>query len=248
MSTYHVYCDESSTDKGHQYMVFGGVMLRQSTAHSLRESISRWKVTNGLHSEIKWTSTDHTRLERYKEFATGIVRYAERGDLRIKAIVIDQSKIDYKRYHDNDKDLGYYKFLYQYVLHCFAKHLDSHDKLVVYLDQRFSKYKLTDLKAILNNGVRKLNEWDRSVQVVRNVEARDSKQCHFIQAADLVAGAVACHNNKSIDPNSARGKSKQALMEHIMEESGVSDFRFSSPLSIGHFGVWHFRPRTKNAP
>lgn len=241
---YQVYCDESRQTKD-RYMVFGGIVLNAQHHELIHQEINEWRETSGMFSELKWTKVSKGKLNEYQELVDLLFRFISEGTLSFKSVVFDTWQIDYGKYHNGDKDLGYYKFMYQFLLHSFArKHIACEsDRLLIYLDQRTSSYSLNDFKSVLNNGVRK---WCRiNTDAVRAVEARDSKQADLIQMADIVMGAIGYVMNDSHSIPTA-SQAKVHLSHYLAEKSGLGSLKEKTPRKRKDFEIWHFQFTGKN--
>lgn len=99
-----------------------------------------------------------------------------------KAIVVDTDKINFE-YHQNNSDIGFYKFYYQVLVHKMNSASNFHN-YYVYVDDKTNKvYKpLPLLKEVLNNAIYNGN--------VKLIEPRDSYENIFIQYADVLIGLV----------------------------------------------------------
>lgn len=249
METWHIYIDESCTsERKLKYMVFGGVMMRASVANELRQSITNWRSKEQFWEEIKYTKTDNLRLPVFKQFVDGMIGHSRRSRIEFRSMVVEKSTINAREHFNGDQNECYYSLMYNHVFHCFAKNLCHDDRLLIYLDQRFTKYKLSRLKLILNRGLRKELGLSHQVDVVRSLECRDSKKCDFVQMADIVAGTVALHHNQMGDRFSKRGIAKLRLADHLSQLAGFNSLCLNTPPSIRHFGVWQFRFNQQKTP
>jgi len=186
-----IYCDESrlefleSADDG--FMVIGSLWLEREKRDTLKNKIKALKDTHHYTVEIKWTKISYKMLDFYKEL---VDLFAEYEDFHFfKAIVVDTAKINFE-YHQNNSDIGFYKFYYQVLIHKMNT-ATQHNEYYVYIDNKTNKiYKpLTMLKGYLN---RILYSGE-----VKLVEPRDSFENLFIQYVDILIGLVSYGYNTS---------------------------------------------------
>ncbi|MDH4157489.1 MAG: DUF3800 domain-containing protein, partial [candidate division Zixibacteria bacterium] len=111
MSKFIVYCDESShTDpQKRNFFAIGSLWIPWEAKPTVNQEIKRIKVDNGLRGEMKWKNVSDLY---FKPYADIVDYFFANHDLRFRAILVDQWKVKYSKYHDGDKELGFYKFYY----------------------------------------------------------------------------------------------------------------------------------------
>ena len=179
-----IYCDESrlefleSQDNG--FMVIGSLWLNREKRDMVKNRIKELKRKHNFTVEIKWTKISYKMLDFYKELIDVFVEIEEFHFF--KAIVVDTSKINFE-YHQNNSDIGFYKFYYQVLVHKMNSASQSHN-YYIYVDDKTNKvYKpLPLLKKILNNAIYNGN--------IKLIEPRDSYENIFIQYVDVLIGLV----------------------------------------------------------
>jgi hypothetical protein len=226
-------------------MVFGAISICTDNENAFKTVMAGWRKTRKMFHEIKWIKVHRSKLAEHKTLLSEWMWLArEKGVFRFRAIVLDATRIDYRAFHGNDRELGFYKFFYVFLLHSFGG-LVKRDKarLHIRFDQRDSRYKLPVIKRILNNGFRK--EYRCTVDSVSSVEAVDSHQADLIQIADLFMGAIGYQFNGLHLLPDARD-AKIALCEHIA--SMVDAPNLTAPINKPYFSVWQFQFEEKAAP
>ena len=149
----HIYCDESR-QTADRYMVIGGLILDRTNEQRFAEAMALYRQSQNMLSEIKWTKVSAQKLREYRALID--LFFSVNRVIHFKAIVVDTREIDYRRYDKGDTELGFYKLMYQFLLHSFGAHLKSTDRCLIFLDRRTTgRYKLSTLCAVLNNGLRK---------------------------------------------------------------------------------------------
>lgn len=186
-----IYCDESRLEflesKDDGFMVIGSLWLKREERDDLKNKIKALKEKHNFSVEIKWTKISYKMFDFYKELVDLFVDMKEFHFF--KAIVVDTSKVNFE-YHQNNSDIGFYKFYYQVLVHKMntASH---HNDYYVYVDDKTNKvYKpLPLLKKVLNNAIYAGN--------VKLIEPRDSFENLFIQYVDVLIGIVSYGYNTS---------------------------------------------------
>ncbi len=179
-----IYCDESRlellTSKKDGFMVIGSLWLERDKRELFKNRIKEAKKRHGFNVEIKWTKISYKMLDFYKELIDIFAEYEEFHFFR--AIVVDTCKINFE-YHQNNHDIGFYKFYYQMLVHKMNT-ASLHHEYYVYVDDKTNKvYKpLPLLKKVLNNAI-----YAGSVKLI---EPRNSRENLFIQYVDVFIGLV----------------------------------------------------------
>lgn len=239
MAIWHLYCDESGTNSN--YLVLGGVLLKSEDAQDLVSRIDQWRALNNISGEVSWKKTAPQSLERHKQFAQGTLRHARDGRLAFRSAVFNRR--DNELFRGVKRAERYEKLLYQFLLHCFALRIPVGDSLAIFPDHQFLPGPPGDMAERLN--YRLHSKHGGNAHCVQRIEPTDSKKCHFIQMADLLAGVIAAANNQDFDPLSNRGAPKRELIDHVAGLSGHFDFSESTPKNRLDFKVWHFVPHKK---
>lgn len=186
-----IYCDESRLElldgNKNGYMVIGGLWLIREERKKLKSDIKALKQKYSFNVEIKWTKISNKMLPFYKELIDLFVNMQEFHFF--KAIAVDTSKVNFE-YHQNNTDIGFYKFYYQMLVHKM-KTASKHHKYYIYVDDKTNKvYKpLPLLQKILNNSI-------YSGQV-KLIEPKYSHENLFLQYVDVLIGLVSYGYNIS---------------------------------------------------
>lgn len=179
-----IYCDESRLEflesQENGFMVIGSLWLPRDTREDLKEQIKALKSRHQFNVEIKWTKISYKMLDFYKELLDLFVNYQEFHFF--KAIVVDTQKINFE-YHQNNSDIGFYKFYYQVLVHKMNT-ATRHNDYYIYVDDKTNKvYKpLPLLKKILNNAI--------YTGEVKLIEPKQSFENLFLQYVDVLIGLV----------------------------------------------------------
>ncbi|NLE37223.1 MAG: DUF3800 domain-containing protein [Pirellulaceae bacterium] len=243
----HVYCDESRQTQD-RFMVFGGLVVHASAVEAFNKAMALWRDAHSMHAELKWTKVSGKKLAEYRSLVDLFFSLAGKNQLHFKSVVFDTTQIDYRTYHKGDKELGFYKFFYQFLLHCFGRYgVEYNARMIVHFDQRQTKQKLSTFCVILNRGIRKKFKCDRDV--VRSVQAVDSKRCELMQVADVLMGAIGYQNN-DCDRRLGARQAKIDLADYIATKANLMTLKQNTPWKMRHFGIWQFQftQRKKKTP
>jgi len=218
-------------------MVFGGIILRHSVHGPFNEAMGLWRESHKMMSELKWTKVSNQKLSEYKSLVD--IFFSVARSLWFRSVVFDTSQIDYTGYHKGDRELGFYKFFYQFLLHDFGRYATTDDvRMLVHFDRRITKFKFSALHVILNRGIRK--KYGRRIDVVRSIDAVDSKRSNVLQVADVLMGAVGYHwNDCHLRPGARRAKVE--LADYIARKVNLLSLKEKTPRGMTYFGIWPFR-------
>jgi hypothetical protein len=244
---YHVYCDETCTDKGQTYMAFGGLMLSASIAASLKSKITQWRLATGVAKELKWRRVSAHMLDHYQSIAKSTFQHIHKKRIAFRSLVILKSSLDYKTHHGGDKELGYHKFMYQLLFHTHCRLMSGGDTMTVFLDDHQTTYDLRDLRDVLNTALCAKRRFPSGA--IKRVEAISSKSSDFMQINDILLGAVGFHCNDRV--GAAGGcPAKTALAKAIATYAGLPDLKTKTPNGMTHFGVWpiEFKKKKRHSP
>lgn len=237
-----VYVDESCADGRNRYLIHGALFLRGEQISPLRAAIDATVAGSGLADEVKWSGI--TRAKRAREIAVadhyfdGAADRSLANGRRFQCLVVDQHRLDVRGYHDGDRDVCFYKCLYNLLLKRIAEYALPGEDVHVVLDQRSTlRYDLADLLAVLNNAM--LRDLGDLAPSVRTVTYRDSQTCRLLQLSDLLTGAVGFHQN-GMHLRPGASEHKRAVAEHISAKARLASLQIENCWSK-HMGIWTLR-------
>lgn len=218
---FNIYCDESSIDNpNHQTMVIGALFIDRKIVPEVKEGIKEIRNKYKINGELKWVKTSKMILPFYQELFTYIFSF-DSEKVTFRCISVDKSKINYEKYHQQDRDLAFYKFYYQLL----KRRMRDDAEQYLFLDFRPSKNK---------NSVRRLGEFlSMFSKGIKHIQAYPSDQNVFIQIADILTGAVAHSFNSK-----TTSKNKDGLMEIIAKSVGKKTLKFCSPFWEERFNIF----------
>ena len=200
MQKVEIYCDESrpdlfTTEKQYdKFLLIGGLKFLSNERNSIKSAINEIRNKYKLFTEFKWKKVSFAKLEFYKELVDLFFEFGDR--LRFRCIVIEVAKIDLERYHDNDAELGFYKFYY-YLLNNWIID-DNYYRIFTDLKTNREKNRLLNLCTCLNNS--------NLFSIINSIQALPSREVDILQLADLILGLTGARLNNSLSENSAKSE------------------------------------------
>jgi hypothetical protein len=237
---YHIYCDESRQTKD-RYMVLGGLILDAENVAEFHATMAKFRRECRMFAELKWGKVSSMKLEEYRRFIDYFFALNDTEHVHFHSLIIDTSQLDHHAYNQGDKELGFYKFYYQLLLHSFGRKYcrkGENNRFIVHLDYRNTHYKLGTLKTVLNNGMKKKLGIDTAP--FRAVEPRDSKESELMQIADILLGAVGYQKN-GYNLLAGVKAAKIELADYIAKKAGLPNLMDTSPWGMSRFTIWNFR-------
>lgn len=221
---FDVYCDESHPDllisqkSNARFIVIGSLWVEKESRKFLRNEINELKKQYLVGGEIKWGKVSPSRLEFYKRLISWF--FNKGHSLRFRAIVIERKKINLLTYHDNDQELGFYKFYYQ-LLHHWITDFNCY---YIFCDFKVNRKKdrLHTLKQCLIN-----SNLSASVPLVQAVRSSESV---LIQMTDLLTGLVSARYNQSCLPGSSKDILLQKCEDYLkkpISATGAQENKFN---------------------
>ena len=232
---YNLYCDESNhlfSNDG-SYMIIGSLSCPKNKVKKINKYLTHlketYKIDNNMISnneELKWNKVGKKNLELYLD----VIKYFfSNDDLRYRAIVINKSLINNKKYNQTDDEF-YHKMYYVMLQHIISpgntfniypdiKDTNSYHNHQILLDILRKKFRDT------NNKTLKKNQPIRSHQVM------------LLQLTDILTGALGYYyRNLNTSPN------KLKVIEEIKEVYPYN-LNDSTPFNYSKFNVLIWRSK-----
>lgn len=208
---YVVYCDESRQGNilANPYMAIGGIWVPRAEKKRLTSELNSLKKQVGLRAEAKWQKVTSSHLEGYKAL---IDFFYSNEDLRFRTIVVEQAKVNVAQYHDNDEELGFYKFYYEMLV----KWVETGNEYLILLDYKTNKGadRYTKLAQVLRRSV-------AQNAVISDLTITNSAETPLCQLCDIFTGAIAASWSDGIQPGSA----KFELARYIAKKSNLTSLK-----------------------
>lgn len=195
---FDVYCDESRPDllsSGNpqaKYMLIGSLWLPSGCREQYKKEIHHLRDNHKIGGEFKWQKVSPSKINFYKELIGWF--FEQKEQLRYRCIVVEHKQVDLKLYHNNDQELGFYKFYYQLLRHWIF----DFNEYYFFVDYKANRNHnvLSDLKRCLG--------YSNLSSAVKQVQAVHSRESVLIQLCDVLTGLAAYRLNDAIRPGSAK--------------------------------------------
>jgi hypothetical protein len=228
---FEVYCDESRQDalyaKGavqDKYFLLGSTWLPASLRAAIKDKIGQLRLVEGVHGEIKWRKVSPANEEFYKRLIDVFIGFGT--ELRFRCIAVDVEKVDLLKYHDGDRELGFYKFYYQMLHHW----IDDFNEYAIYCDLKTNRSptRLQELRRYL-----RLSNLSSEIPIVQAIPSHESS---LLGLTDVLLGAAGTRLNDSVSGTSA----KERVISYLEQRLGVTRIQHT-PKAVQKFNVFHIR-------
>jgi len=226
---FEVYCDESMPDlftsrnRRGRYLMIGSLWLPSDLRREIKEKIHRLRESHNTWGEIKWSRVSPSRLPFYLDLIDLFESYGM--DLRFRCIAVDSKQVD-MRWHDNDEELGFYKFYYQMLHHWIL----DFNEYRIFCDTKTNR--VPERLATLRRCLASANLSSR----IHSLQALPSRQVALIQLCDLLLGAASSRMNASL----RQGSAKEALVKRLESHLGIAKL-CPTPRDAEKFNVFQIR-------
>lgn len=229
-STYNIYCDESRVEnKDYDLMAIGALIIPRHKKDEITAFLKSLFTQHKFTHELKWVKV----RDNYERFYEALIGYfLENPDIQFRSIVVDRTKLDYKKFHDSDEELAFFKF---YYLLLKAKLLNE-TNYYIFLDKKPTrdKNRARALHSVLNSYVL-VNKYKCNIV---HLQAYDSKENILIQFSDFLTGLISHDCNRGIEDNI-----KGRLITYLAKHSGKEGLCQTTPLAEGKFNVFCWEPK-----
>ncbi len=226
MIEYNVYCDESChlEHDNHDFMVIGAVYCPKEKVGEINFRLKQIKKDFGLSAtqEIKWSKLSKSNYNVVKDM---IYKFFDDDDLHFRVIIIDKTKLDFKKHKNQNYSSFYYVAYYEMLKAIISPNYNYN----IYLDIKDtnSQTRIDKLKECLEKYINKTY----SRKLVKKVQHVKSHEIQIMQLTDLLIGAIAYdyhYKNQT--------KSKSAIINLLKRLSGY-DFRHTTLLREDKFNL-----------
>ena len=211
---FDVYCDESRPDllssknSPSKFLVIGSLWLKTDDRDTCKESIHELRNIHRIGGEFKWQKISPSKATFYLELIDWFYKQGE--NLRFRCIAVEQQKVNLLHYHDNDQELGFYKFYYQLIHHWIL----DFNKYTIFCD--FKSNRRRDRLHVLKQCLEQSN----LSSTIENVQAVRSRESVLIQLTDVLTGAAAARLNETLVTGSAKNEVANRLEKHLKRKIG----------------------------
>lgn len=223
-----VYCDESRPElmaggrPSAKFTLIGSLWIPAEDRPELKAQIHQLRNYYDCWGEAKWSKISSSKLDFYTDL---VDVFLDHPSAQFRCIAIEATLLDLARFHNDDGELGFYKFYYQLLYHWIRPGRGYR----VFCDQKVNRdrARLSTLATVLQNACKQSS--------IAGIHAVDSKESSLTQVCDLLLGASQARANGSIESSSA----KQAVLKYVEDRIGRSIS--PTPASEEKFNVFRIR-------
>jgi hypothetical protein len=222
---FNVYCDESRVDNPDSAkMVIGALLIPRNEKKRIVNNIKSICSKYSFNYEIKWTKTRQKFANFYQEL---IDYFISNNSMQYRCIIVDKKKVDYSYYHQDDKELAFFKFYY-FMLR--GKLLD-YKRYRIFLDKRPTrdKSRARALHAFLDSYIL-LHKQECSIE---HLQAYHSRENILLQISDYLTGLVGYAANNPVNKSI-----KSQVAEYLRKKLQRNSLLVTSPLQEEKFNIF----------
>jgi len=206
---FEVYGDEAHPDvftsarPRAQFLMIGSLWLPARLREVVKAEVGELREKHSAWGEIKWSKVSPNRLDFYRGLIDLFMAHGD--ELRFRCIAVDRTQVDLEL-HENDGELGFYKFYYQ-LLHHWILDFNTYR---VFCDAKTNRdpKRLPVLRRCLANS-------NLSSEIV-DIQSLPSREVVLIQLSDLLLGAASSGINRTL----GEGTAKAAVVQHLESALG----------------------------
>lgn len=222
---FDVYCDEScpdsiaTTSPSAKFLLIGSLWLPRDLRTDAKDAIHRLRNKHKVGGEFKWNRVSDSRVEFYTELCEWF--FAQGENVRFRCIAVDCDKVDLTHFHENDQELGFYKFYYQLLHHWIL----DFNEYAFFLD--YKKNRQNDRLQVLQRCLDASN----ISSLVTTVQATESRQSVLVQLTDVLTGCASRRMNQ-LQPNSQAKEHVLGLVEKNLGRRIGPTSRFEQKFNV----------------
>ncbi|MEQ8639425.1 MAG: DUF3800 domain-containing protein [Alphaproteobacteria bacterium] len=207
---FEVYCDEALPDlftsqrPRARYLMIGSLWLPAEMRDEVKARIAALRADHAVWGEMKWTKISPSKQAFYEELIDVFMSFGM--DMRFRCIAVDREQVNLAL-HQNDGELGFYKFYYQLLHHWI-------------LD--FNEYRIfCDLKT--NRDRKRLHDLQRCLHysnlsaTITDIQSLPSPEVVLLQLCDVLLGAASSRLNDTL----GQGTAKEAVVRKLEERLSI---------------------------
>jgi hypothetical protein len=225
IEVFNIYSDETRVENPEaQKMVIGALIIPRRKRDILAEDIEGLRAQYNFNYELKWTKTSGQHLAFYKAL---LDYFFSKETLNFRCIIVDKSSLDYGKYHNDDKELAFFKFYY-FML---KQKLLDFKRYYIFLDKKPTRDK--NMARALHSYLESYILLHKKQCSIAHLQAYHSHENLFLQLADYLTGLVGYAVNSG-----KQGSVKSEMVKYFKEKIGRVELSKSSPLSEEKFNVF----------
>lgn len=232
----NIYCDESChlPNDVSDVMVLGALSCPNYIKSEVNQDIRRIKCQYDLDSriEIKWTKVSGAKIGMFEDL---IDYFFSNPNLTFRGIIAkNKSKLDHKKYNDDDWDLWYYKMYYLLLDKlCYPQ---NQYRIFIDIKDTNGGPRLRKLRQVLCNNI-----YDFKGETILDIQQINSSRTDLLQLTDILTGALSFYHRgffTSPEHSFLKKKIVSKLISHI-----DSDIETGTPLSERKCNLFVWLPK-----
>jgi len=232
---YNIYCDESRVENPESdRMIIGALFIPRKEKVKIQNKLKRVFQKHNFLYELKWNKTHKKCLDFYKEI---VDYFFSESALNYRCIVVNKKEVKYEEYHDNDKELAFFKFYYLML----RKKIVNENDYYVFIDKKPTRDK---------NRARALHSYLESYILLHNKDCNiqhfqsyDSDSNLLIQLSDYLTGLMGFASNDVPIIKLHKNNSKLKMVNYCKEKLNRSKLCRTTALSEEKFNVFVWKGR-----
>ncbi len=205
---FEVYCDEALPDlftsqrPQARYLMIGSLWLPAEMRGEAKSKIADIRARHSVWGEMKWTKISPAKQGFYEELVDVFMSFGM--DMRFRCIAVDREQVNLSL-HENDGDLGFYKFYYQLLHHWI---LDFNEyRIFCDIKTNRDRKRLHDLKRCLY--------YSNLSSTIDDLQSLPSSEVALLQLCDVLLGAASSRVNQTLGSGTAKEAVVQRLETHL---------------------------------
>lgn len=233
------FFSDSSSHRGHRYMVVGGIVLRPNRTSQLKADMQAIKdsVRMGPKSEFKWSAYKNgERKKAYFALVDLFFEMVSQGRMHFHTLICDFTEFDHK--HDDpsgakDTFKSVNKLYYQLLVHQICRRYGKAHKIAMYPDHGNDSAEVINFR----ESVCKAAYFKYGCQFgsLAKIHPYPSAQMLPLQLADVILGSIA-----AVRENRKLNKNKSELAAYILNKAPVKDWSETTHRD-SNFTVWNWQ-------
>lgn len=208
---FEVYCDETLPDlltsqrPRARYLMIGSLWLADEIREDAKGRIIELRHRHAVWGEMKWTKISPSKQAFYEELTDVFMSFDK--DMRFRCIAVDREHVNLA-FHDQDSELGFYKFYYQLLLHWIQDFNEY--RIICDLKTNRRRNRLSDLKHYLR--------LSNQLATITDIQSLPSREVDLLQLCDVLLGAASSRLNRT---GRDEGTAKETFVKKLEERLKV---------------------------
>ncbi len=227
------YCD-SSSHRGHKYVVLGGVSATPKRVLQLNAALDTIKSTIEMKGEFKWSGfRGGNKTQAYKSAVDLFFHSIENRHLHFHSIVCDFAEFDHHRTGRGSPEASVNKLYYQLMLHQIGRRYGGSARIEIYPDHGNDSAEVVRFREAICAAAYK--KYSAKPNCIRAIKPVPSAKHNILQMLDIVIGSMA-----ALREQRSLATHKAGLADYILEKSPVSNWDHDFNLNQNRFSIWNF--------